>query len=82
MEIKITYGPDPDDPSDTWSGFHVEHDGKIAGPLTWDEMIGTVTSISMPSSRPCLHWLETPEQRKAKNLQNVPLPPLPNDEEF
>jgi len=45
--------------------FDVVFEGKIAIGLTYDEMLGLVTSITMPDNRPCLHWLKTPEQIKA-----------------
>ena len=47
--------------------FDVHTDGKSTGPLGYDEMLGLVSSLLMPQSRPCLQWLKTPEQHKAWN---------------
>jgi hypothetical protein len=43
-------------------GWNIEHDGKSADRLTWDEMLGLVAQITMPEERRCCQWLKTPEQ--------------------
>lgn len=45
--------------------FKVSCGEKWADNLTWEEMIGIVTSITMPEHRPCIQWLWTEEQHKA-----------------
>jgi len=45
--------------------FDVSFEGKTAFGVTYDEMLGLVSSITMPETRPCLQWLKTPEQIKA-----------------
>jgi hypothetical protein len=46
-------------------GWYVEYEGKAADGLGYDEMIGLVSSITMPLERPCMQWLKTPEERRA-----------------
>lgn len=39
-------------------------ESKLADRLGYDEMLGLITSITMPEKRPCLQWLKTEEERK------------------
>ena len=57
IEIKQVAG------EQTWD---VYTDGKIADRLGWEEMLGVVAALTMPTERRCLNWLKTPEQRKAE----------------
>lgn len=45
--------------------FDVSFEGKTAIGVTYDEMLGLVSTITMPEKRPCLNWLKTPEQINA-----------------
>jgi hypothetical protein len=47
--------------------FDVLFEGKTAVGVTYDELLGLVSSITMPERRRCLEWLRTPEQIKAWN---------------
>lgn len=55
MEINIKQ-----EPNGVWN---VTFQDKLAKELTYDEMLGLISSITMPSNRPCLQWLKTEEQR-------------------
>lgn len=67
MDSEIIIKPHIDnDGSERKTGtFDVYFEGKIAIGLGYDEMLGLISAISMPETRPCLQWLETPEQIKA-----------------
>lgn len=43
-------------------GFNVIQGNKYSGHLGYDEMLGLVSSITMPENRPCLQWLKTKGQ--------------------
>lgn len=45
--------------------YAVHYGDTYADELTFDEMLGLVASITMPSKRGCLSWLKTAEQHKA-----------------
>ena len=66
-EIKITpeirYNPDGTKCNN--GPFDVEFEGKKAIGLSYDEMLGLVSAITMPETRPCLQWLKTDEQIKS-----------------
>lgn len=42
-------------------GYDVHYGDKRTGMLSYDEMLGLVSSITMPESRPCLQWLQSEE---------------------
>lgn len=42
-------------------GYDVHYGDKRTGMLSYDEMLGLVSSIAMPESRPCLQWLQSEE---------------------
>jgi len=44
--------------------FDVTFEGSKAIGLTYDEMLGLISCIAMPQTKPCLQWLKTPEQIK------------------
>lgn len=44
--------------------FNVTFDGRVAEHLYFDEVLGLVSSITMPEDKYCLNWLWTEEQRK------------------
>ncbi len=46
------------------NGWKVEFENRYAYGLSYDEMIGVVSMITMPEDRPCLRWLKTAEQHK------------------
>lgn len=60
----------PVDPSpenegaDIIPGFTVHYRDKRARGLTYDEMVGLVTSIALREPRPCLQWLKSTEQEQ------------------
>lgn len=56
MEIIITHNS---------QGWFVHYQDKKALSLTWDEMLGLITALTLPESRPCLNWLRTEEQNKS-----------------
>lgn len=45
-------------------GYDVHYGDKRTGLLSYDEMLGLVSSIAMPESRPCLQWLHSEEWHK------------------
>jgi len=57
MKIEIEYNTEGE-----WSGWKVTHGDKYAHGLSYDEMIGLVTAITLPEPRPTLNWLRTTEQ--------------------
>nr|DAW63220.1 MAG TPA: hypothetical protein [Caudoviricetes sp.] len=48
--------------------FEVFQGDKSSGELSYDEMLGLITSLTMSERRPCLQWMKTKEQR---NLENI-----------
>jgi hypothetical protein len=47
-----------------FSGFKVSQGEKYADGLGFDEMIGLLSCMAMPTERPQLRWLKTKEQHK------------------
>lgn len=45
-------------------GWKVQQGDKYADWLGYDEMMGVVSSLTMPKERPCLHWMRTKEQHE------------------
>ncbi|MFS3040335.1 hypothetical protein AAH043_20215 [Bacteroides nordii] len=45
-------------------GYDVHYGDKRTGLLSYDEMLGLVSSIAMPERRPCLQWLHSEEWHK------------------
>lgn len=43
--------------------WNVTFQDKLADRLSYDEMLGLVAAITMPTDRLCLQWLKTEEQR-------------------
>lgn len=37
----------------------VKQGDKSADHLGWDEMLGLITALTMPESKPCLQWMKT-----------------------
>lgn len=48
-------------------GFDAVYGDKYTGMLSYDEMLGIVSAITMPKERPCLNWLLTEAQHDAFN---------------
>lgn len=46
--------------------FEVFQGDKSSGELSFDEMLGLITSLTMPERCPCLLWMKTKEQRDAQ----------------
>nr|DAH49793.1 MAG TPA: hypothetical protein [Caudoviricetes sp.] len=44
------------------NSFTVRQGDKFCDKLTYDEMLGTISALTMPKERPCVHWLRTEEQ--------------------
>lgn len=55
MKIIIEQNPE--------TSWNVTFQDKVADKLCYDEMLGLVAAITMPTDRPCLQWLKTEEQR-------------------
>lgn len=49
--------------------FDVRLGDKTSGPLTFDEMLGLISALTMPEKRPCLCWLKTEEKHKASLIK-------------
>ena len=45
-------------------GYDVHYGDKRTGQLGYDEMLGLVSCLAMPDSRPCLQWLQSEEHHK------------------
>lgn len=45
--------------------FDVHVGNRSTGPLSFDEMLGTVAQLTVPDSKRCLSWLMTKEQHEA-----------------
>ena len=48
--------------------FEVFQGDKSSGELSFDEMLGLITSLTMSERRPCLQWMKTKEQRDAEKI--------------
>lgn len=46
----------------TNDGFTVEQGNKIADELAWEEMLGVVTSLTIPEKNICLQWMKENEK--------------------
>lgn len=46
--------------------FEVFQGDKSSGELSFDEMLGLITSLTIPECCPCLLWMKTKEQRDAQ----------------
>ena len=55
MKIVIEQNPE--------TSWNVTFQDKLADRLGYDEMLGLVASITIPTDRPCLQWLKTEEER-------------------
>ncbi len=44
--------------------WKVQQGDKYADWLSYDEMMGVVSSLTMPKERPCLQWMRTKEQHE------------------
>lgn len=55
-------------------GFNVIEGDKCSEHLGYDEMLGLVSALTMPESRPCLQWMRTKEehQRQRGFIENLP----------
>ena len=42
--------------------FTVRQGDELCDKLTYDEMVGASSALTMPKERPCVHWLRTEEQ--------------------
>lgn len=42
--------------------FTVRQGDKYSDELGYDEMLGTISALTMPEKRPCLHWMKTKEE--------------------
>ena len=48
--------------------FDVFQGDKSGGELSFDEMLGLITSLTIPEHCPCLLWIKTKEQRDAQEV--------------
>ena len=48
--------------------FEVFQGDKSSGELSFDEMLGLITSLTIPEHCPCLLWMKTKEQRDAQEV--------------
>lgn len=44
------------------NGFKVTHGERFAPELSYEEMLGLISVMTMPLERPCIHWLRTKEE--------------------
>lgn len=44
------------------NSFTVRQGDKFCDKLTYDEMLGTISALTMPKERPCIHWMKIEEQ--------------------
>lgn len=42
--------------------FTVRQGDRYNDKLTYDEMLGTISALTMPKERPCLRWMRTEEE--------------------
>lgn len=61
MKIEILL-PYKKSDTDFRSGFTVFYDNKMADGLTYEEMLGLISAITIPDNKPCLSWLKTNKQ--------------------
>lgn len=47
---------------DRKNSFTVRQGDKYSDGLTYEEMLGTISALTMPTERPCIHWMRTEEQ--------------------
>lgn len=45
--------------------FDVHVDNKSTDQLSFDEMLGVITQLTVPDNKRCLQWLKTKEQHEA-----------------
>lgn len=69
LEEEITIFSKSGLPLNIWKGWFVKQGDHMADGLCYDEMLGLVASLTMPSVRPCLSWMETPETKLEKRKQ-------------
>ena len=50
---------------DRKNSFTVRQGDKYSDGLTYEEMLGTISALTMPTERPCIQWMMTEEQWKA-----------------
>lgn len=62
IESKST--TDDNEQKDGWTGWKVTSGEKYADDLSFDEMIGLITAVTMPQDRPTLHWLKTESEHQ------------------
>lgn len=48
--------------------FEVFQGDKSSGELSFDEMLGLITSLTIPERCPCLLWMKTKEQRDTQEV--------------
>ena len=48
--------------------FEVFQGNKNSDELSFDEMLGLITSLTIPEHCPCLLWMKTKEQRDAQEV--------------
>lgn len=48
--------------------FEVFQGNKSSDELSFDEMLGLITSLTISERRPCLQWMKTKEQRDAEEV--------------
>ena len=48
--------------------FEVFQGDKSSGELSFGEMLGLITSLTIPEHCPCLLWMKTKEQRDAQEV--------------
>lgn len=47
---------------DTNNCFTVRQGDRYSDKLTYDEMLGLISVLTMPKERPCLRWMRTEEE--------------------
>lgn len=51
-------------------GWVITQGDKSSDRMTWDEMMGLLSSLTMPRDRPCLQWMRTGPERKQMEQLN------------
>lgn len=60
--IQIEEGPLDGTKLVGYGPFNVIYENKRALGITYDEMLGLISAITMPEMRPCLNWLKTKQE--------------------
>lgn len=60
----ITIKFNPKSEGKSFYGWSVKQGDRMADCLAYDEMMGLISSLTMPKERPCLSWMKPIESKK------------------